>query len=100
MKKLTKVQELKSIERELRNILTGYSENYRELITFDDKIECIEKTLLRMEECFIKAEELRSSSYWFQFRTVLTGARIDLHKQNYINLYIELRVLKELKEEI
>lgn len=96
MKKLTKVQKLKSIERELRNILTEFSENYRELTTFGEKAECLERTLKKMEECFVKAEELRNTSYWFQFRTVLTGAKIDLHKQSYINLHCELRVLKEL----
>lgn len=96
MKNLTKIQQLKSVERELRNILTEFSENYSELITFDDKIKYLETTIIKMEECFAQAEELRSSSYWFQFRTILTGARIDLHKQSYINLNCELRLLKEL----
>ena len=95
MKNLTRIQQLKSIERELRNILTEFSENYRELTTFGEKVECLERTLKKMEECFVKAEELRNTSYWFQFRTILTGARIDLHKQSYINLSCELRLLKE-----
>ena len=95
MKNLTKIQQLKSVERELRNILTEFSENYRELITLDDKIKCLETTMIKMEECFAQAEELRDTSYWFQFRTILTGARIDLHKQSYINLSCELRMLKE-----
>lgn len=99
MKKLTKVQELKSIERDLKNLLTGFCEsNYKELGA-DEKIECLDKVLREMEKCLAKATELQdSSSIWFRFRTVLTNARIDLHKQSYINLHCELRVLKELGE--
>lgn len=95
MKTMTKVQKLKNIERELKNILTEFSENYKELMTLEDKIKCLETTMMKMEGCFVKAEELRDTSYWFQFRTILTGARIDLHKQSYINLSCELRLLKE-----
>lgn len=99
MKKLTKVQELKSVERELKNILTELCEsNYKEL-TADEKIEYLDKLLREMEKCFAKATELQdSNSIWFRFRTVLTNARIDLHKQSYINLHCELRVVKTLKE--
>lgn len=95
MKSLSKVQELRNVERELKNTLTEFSENYVELTTFGEKIECLEKTLKKMEKCFAQAEELRDTSYWFQLRTILTGARIDLHKQSYINLSCELRLLKE-----
>ncbi len=95
MKSMTKVQKLKNIERELKNILTEFSEDYVELTTLDDKIKCLETTMMKMEECFVKAEELKDTSYWFQFRTLITSARIDLHKQNYINLSCELRLLKE-----
>jgi hypothetical protein len=99
MKNLTKVQELKSVERDLKNLLTGFCENNYKELTADEKIECLDKVLREMEKCFAKATELQdSSSIWFRFRTVLTNAKIDLHKQSYINLHCELRVVKTLKE--
>ena len=95
MKKLSKVQKLRSIERGLRNVLVDFSENYKELITLDDKIKCLENTLYEMGEYFDKAAELQDFSIWFRLRTMFSRARIDLYKKNYVDLSFELESLKE-----
>lgn len=97
MKNMTKVQQLKSVERELTNLITEFCVcNYEEMTT-DEKISCLDKTIREMENNFSKAEELlNSESIWFRFRNIITTSKIDLHKQSYINLNCELRLLKEL----